>query len=201
MEYRICRMGETDFVLPITEGARYRSAYHGTAASAAAGIITGGWQHGDEGWYGPGIYFWLERLRPAIWWARDHCGYADWVLFRCEVDSGSTLNADALVEDERIVDAVRDYLREYPAEAVLKGVTSRHVKSLAVAVILDVCKSLGIVVHTVKSLMPWGSRQAQKSAEALYVCPGHPVKRTIKHCDRVHPTDVPSQIEEARSRW
>ena len=200
MEYRVCRIDDTEFILPITQGARYRSAYHGTQASAVADIITGAWQHGDEGWYGPGIYFWLERLRPAIWWARDKRGYAEWVVYKCEVDSGDTLNAEALIEDERVMEAVNAYLREHPTEAILKGVTSRHEKSVAVIVILNVCKQRGIVVHTVKSLMPWGP-PPHKWAEALYVSPEYPVKRTIKHCEVVHPTDISSQMKEARSRW
>lgn len=135
-----------EVALPITDGALYRDAFHGTSISRARTIEEGGFALG-RGWYGPGVYFWLGDLEAAIWFARVVRSFGTtWAVVKAIVDSGQTLNVDQLWRNRDIERAAVDSQWEMFRE---KDWTNSDVRSCIAWLCLKACEEAGITIHSV----------------------------------------------------
>ncbi|MFO8007893.1 MAG: hypothetical protein R6V05_09165 [Candidatus Brocadiia bacterium] len=156
-------MCDVEVALPITEGALYRDAFHGTSISQAETILRVGFSPSDEGWYGKGVYFWLGDLSAAVWFAREVRAYqSNWAVIRAVVDSGQTLNVDQLWCNKEIRRAVED--ADW-AEVRRRGWSSHHVKSRVAALCLLACEEAGIRIDSIFYFEPL--RDLERPARAL----------------------------------
>ncbi len=133
--------------MPITEGAVYRDAFHGTTISRAETVEENGFSESPAGWYGPGVYFWLGDLMAAIWFARTVRGWqTNWAVMQAVVDSGQTLNIDQLWDNKDIQRAVED---ANWGNVRQKGWSSADIRSGVAALCLKACEEAGIEIDSI----------------------------------------------------
>ncbi len=163
MPYRRCQIRGREVALPITNGALYRDAFHGTTISRAEAVERNSLSESPEGWYGPGVYFWLGVLRAAIWFARTVRGWqTNWAVMQAIVDSGQTLNIDQLWDNDDIQRAVEDVNWGNVRE---KGWSSADIRSGVAALCVKACEEAGIKVDSIFYFEP--IRDLERPVRAL----------------------------------
>ena len=102
---------------------------------------------GEGGHYGAAIYFWLNNLRAAVWWAKDHCGYGEhYGVIEAALDCKRTLHVEQVWEDDMLRKAVK---KTWGDDAVPDDFTSRHWKSKAVGIVIKICQLFDIEIDSV----------------------------------------------------
>ena len=147
MASRLFKIRGKEVALPISEGALYRDAFHGTSIDRAQTIAAGGFKPSRKGWYGPGVYFWLGDMRAAIWYARNVKQFrSTWAVLEAVVDSGRTLHVDQIWDDSAGRGAVED---ANWAEAREKGWKNPDIRSKVAALCLLALDKEGIMIDSV----------------------------------------------------
>ncbi len=192
MSLPILKIDGEECTVPVVEGDTYRSAYHGTSRNTADQIEGAGFTPSAEGWYGDGVYFWLNNLRMAVWWAmrgcRDGRSYA---VLECVVEAGWTLLADQLWNDAELRRAVDDVYRD---AKVPPNWTHPSLRSKLTYVFLMACKAANIHIDSIH--FTWQPKRARRlfpePVQAL--CLFRPQNASVT---RVLATgDVPTHYEE-----
>lgn len=129
--------------------------YHGTSNSNALEIFRDGFLLGD-GWLGPGIYFFIEKIsispaNDAEYWARfiaKKRNWKEWAVLQAEIDVERILD----LTDEaniRVFNEIRDYVYE---NFEITSVKSKQKVELDPGIILMMCANTtigGVMSHAV----------------------------------------------------